>query len=90
MEQVYQKGSTGKIDKKIDHNIYLRADLSERQKKLLTLKEKMQTGFLIMAKIHFFLKFKCYKCKYAKTCMSQKKLQIKDDKKLPDLLFYVF
>ena len=30
MEQVYQKGSTGKIDKKIDHNIYLRADLSER------------------------------------------------------------
>ena len=40
MEQNSERGSAHKINKKEDQNIYFRADLSQRQIKLLTLKKK--------------------------------------------------
>ena len=45
MEQVYEKPCTHKINKKKDENINFSADLSQRQKELLRLKEKTQTDF---------------------------------------------
>ena len=42
MEQDSERGSAHKINKKEDQNIYFRADLSQRQIKLLTLKKKQR------------------------------------------------
>ena len=42
MEQNSERGSAHKINKKEDQNIYFRADLSQRQIKLLTLKKKQR------------------------------------------------
>ena len=71
MEQNSERGSAHKINKKEDQNIYFRADLSQRQIKLLTLKKKNNVDWLlIISKIYFFLKFKCYKSRFTKTCVS--------------------
>ena len=45
MKQVHDKKCTQKCNKKMDQNIYFRADLSQRQKILLTLKEGKHIGF---------------------------------------------
>ena len=42
MEQDSERGSAHRINKKEDQNIYFRADLSQRQIKLLTLKKKQR------------------------------------------------
>ena len=42
IEQDSERGSAHKINKKEDQNIYFRADLSQRQIKLLTLKKKQR------------------------------------------------
>ena len=70
MEQNSERGSAHKINKKEDQNIYFRADLSQRQIKLLTLKKNNVDWLLIIGEIYFFLKFKCYKSRFTKTCVS--------------------
>ena len=45
IKQVYQKVRTYKFKKRKDQNNYFRAKISQREEKILTLKEKKQIDF---------------------------------------------
>ena len=45
IKQVYQKHRTQNIDKKKDPNNYFRAEISQKEKQLLTLNVKEKIGF---------------------------------------------
>ena len=74
IKQVYQKEWTQNINKKNDENNYFRAEISQKQEKLLTFKEKKQIEVSLQGKFTFFLKFNFYKSKFANTYMSYDKL----------------
>ena len=75
INQVYQKGCTIKLNKKKDKNNYFRAEISQRQENLLSLKHKNQSDFIKWGKKIFFLqKSKFFKNKFPKTYMSQENL----------------
>ena len=71
MEQVNEKGSTHKFNKKNYQNNKFRTEVGQKQEKQLTLTEKKSRLTFNNKNLSFFsLKSKLYKSKFAKTCMS--------------------
>ena len=55
IKQVYQKESIQNIHKKKDQDNYFRAEISQKEEQLSTLKVKKKIQFYIIEKIYFFL-----------------------------------
>ena len=45
MKQVYQKQSAENVQQKLDQNNYFRAEITQKEQKLLTIKETKQNDF---------------------------------------------
>ena len=74
IKQVYQKEWTQNIKKKNDQNNYLRAEISEKEIKLLTFHEKSRLTFNNGENLVLFVKSDFYQSKFANIYLPCKKL----------------
>ena len=74
IKQVYQKEWTQNIKKKNDQNNYLRAEISEKEIKLLTFHEKSRLTFNNGEYLVLFVKSDFYQSKFANIYLPCKKL----------------
>ena len=75
IKQVYQKEWTQNIKKKNDQNNYLRAEISEKEIKLLTFHEKSRLTFNNGENLVLFVKSDFYQSKFANIYLPCKKME---------------